>query len=419
MTTDPISKIVACNLCTGCGGCAGAFPNFITMVEDPEQGRRPVVEASTEGRRAASKAADYCAGGGTDWASLSLQDEIDQAWGPVLATWEGWAGDVDVRHRGSSGGAVTALSQFALASGLASGVAHVAAKADDPRLNEAVISRDAEGLLRGSGSRYAQASPAETIGEIAQGNEQIAFVGKPCDVASVAKSIHTDPQLAANIPLTIGIFCAGAPNLVATQSLLDRLGVPEDARLTDLRYRGQGWPGLMQAEWENSDGSRSLSQGISYAEGWGSILQSSRRWRCRVCADHTGAFADISVGDPWHAPPKGDVDAGRSLIVARTARGRAFVEAAIAAGVLVAEARSRDVIARAQPNLSATHGAVWGRRLAMRALGMTAPADRGQQIFKLWLKLSVKQKGQSILGTWKRVLREKLWRPVVIAGGGQ
>ena len=203
MTTDPISKIVACNLCTGCGGCAGAFPDFIKMVEDPEQGRRPVVEASAEGRCAAVKAADYCAGGGTDWASLSLQDEIDEAWGPVLATWEGWAGDVDVRHHGSSGGVVTALSQFALASGVASGVAHVAAKADDPRLNEAVISRDAEGLMRGAGSRYAQASPAETIGEIAQGNEQVAFVGKPCDVASVAKSIQADTQLAANIQLTI------------------------------------------------------------------------------------------------------------------------------------------------------------------------------------------------------------------------
>jgi coenzyme F420 hydrogenase subunit beta len=89
----------------------------------------------------------------------------------------------------------------------------------------------------------------------------------------------------------------------------------------------------MQAEWTDADGTHRVSDGIPYAEGWGRILQSERRWRCRVCADHTGAFADISVGDPWHAPPEGDTDAGRSLIVARTPRGRAFVEAAIAAGV--------------------------------------------------------------------------------------
>ncbi len=160
------------------------------------------------------------------------------------------------------------------------------------------------------------------------------------------------------LPLTIAIFCAGAPNLVATGHLLDRLGVPKGARLTDLRYRGAGWPGLMQARWRDGSGAEQESEGIPYAEGWGRILQTGRRWRCRVCADHTGAFADISVGDPWHNPPAGDTDAGRSLIVARTPRGKAFVEAAIRAGVLVAEPRPRDVIARAQPNLAATHGAV-------------------------------------------------------------
>lgn len=419
MTMDPISKIVACNLCTGCGGCAGAFPEFIKMVDDPEHGRRPVVDATAQGKRAALQAATYCAGGGTDWNKLSLRDEIDEAWGPVLATWEGWASDTDVRHRGSSGGAVTALSQFALTSKVVSGVAHVAAKADDPRLNEVVISRSKRSLMRGAGSRYAQASPAEAIGEIAKGNDRIAFVGKPCDVASVSKAMNADPHLAAKIPLTIAIFCAGAPNLVATQSLLDRLAVPKDARLTELRYRGNGWPGLMQAKWEDVEGVLCVSEGISYAEGWGSILQSSRRWRCRVCADHTGAFADISVGDPWHTPPNGNTDDGRSLIVARTARGQAFVEEAIATGVLVAEARSRDVIERAQPNLSETHGAVWGRRFAMRMLGMLAPVDCGQQLFSLWLKLSFKKKGQSVVGTWKRIVRERLWRSISIAERGR
>jgi coenzyme F420 hydrogenase subunit beta len=171
----------------------------------------------------------------------------------------------------------------------------------------------------------------------------------------------------------------------------------------------------MQAEWVEADGRRNTSEGIPYAEGWGSILQSSRRWRCRVCTDHTGAFADISIGDPWHAPPSGNVDAGRSLIVARTERGRCFVERAIRDGVLVAESRSRDVIARAQPNLSATHGAAWGRRIAVRALGIAAPKDRSQRLFGLWLGLPAKQKLQSILGTWKRVLRDRLWRPTHVS----
>jgi coenzyme F420 hydrogenase subunit beta len=226
------------------------------MVDDPVHGRRPMVQPTAEGQRASIKAAKYCAGDSTDWGTLSVRDEIDKAWGPVLAAWEGWASDPDVRHRGSSGGAVTALSQFALVSGAASGVAHIAAKADDPRLNEAVISRDHTGLMRGAGSRYSQASPAEAIGAISNGEDRVAFVGKPCDVASVSKAMSVDPELAKKIPLTIAIFCAGAPNLAATESLLDRLGVPKHARLKDLRYRGNGWPGLMQAVWEDSAGSQ-------------------------------------------------------------------------------------------------------------------------------------------------------------------
>jgi len=416
MTADPITRVVARNLCTGCGACAGAFPEAIRMVDHPVHGRRPVVTPGAQGRRAARAAVGLCAGAGSDWRPLERRDAIDRDWGPVVAAWEGWATDAEIRHIGSSGGAVTALASFALSSGSAQGVAHVTAREDDPRLNKATISRTREELLRGAGSRYAQASPLEILGRVAEQEERVAFIGKPCDVASLHKSMQADAGLAAKIPVTIAIFCAGAPNLVATDRLLDRLGVPKQARLVDLRYRGHGWPGLMHATWIDAEGQHRQSGGIPYAEGWGQILQSERRWRCRVCADHTGAFADIAVGDPWHAAPVGETQAGRSLIIARTARGRAFVEAAIAAGVLVAEPRSRDVIAQAQPNLAATHGAVWGRRLAMRMLGLSAPMDRGRGHVRLWWGLPVRQKMQSVLGTWKRVLRERLWRAVQVDG---
>mgnify|MGYP001815747542 CR=1 FL=1 len=267
--------------------------------------------------------------------------------------------------------------------------------------------------------QFREASAAESLGRIASNDQKAVFVGKPCDVASARKAMQADAALDDRIPLTIAIFCAGQPNLVATQRLLDRLGVPKDAHLTDLRYRGQGWPGLMQARWLDEKGFERESDAIPYAEGWSEILQSGRRWRCRVCADHAGAFADISVGDPWHAPPEGDTDAGRSLIVARTPRGKAFIEDALRSGALVAEPRSRDVIGRAQPNLRTTHGAAWGRRIAMRALGLAAPRDRGQGLFRLWLGLPTRQKLQSIAGTWKRVVRERLWRPVRVAGDGR
>ena len=269
--------------------------------------------------------------------------------------------------------------------------------------------------MRGTGSRYAQASPAEMLGKIARHDDQVVFIGKPCDVASVHQAMRSWAELSGKILLTISIFCAGAPNLTATERLLDKLEVPKNAKLVDLRYRGNGWPGLMQAIWKDPQGVLHKSKSITYAEGWGRYLQSERRWRCRICSDHTGAFADISVGDPWHAPPSGEQDKGRSLIIARTKRGLEFVEAAIQAETIVAVPRPRDVIARAQPNLKNTHGAVWGRSLAMRTVGLRAPRTLGQPLFSLWMELPLKQKIQSVLGTWKRILHERLWRKVTIS----
>jgi coenzyme F420 hydrogenase subunit beta len=413
---DPISRIVANNLCTGCGLCAGAFPQAIRMVEDPVNGRRPVVAPGRASHAAAEKAAGLCAGAGADFTALPRKDAVDAEWGPVLATWEGWAADDAIRHKGSSGGAVTALALFALSRGDVAGVAHVAARADDPRRNAAVLSTDREGLMRGAGSRYAQASPGEILPAVMAAEGPVAFVGKPCDVAGMARLRAQDADMARKLPILIGIFCAGAPNLLATDRLLTRLGVPEGAAVTDLRYRGEGWPGLMAAKFVDDAGKAGETDGISYAQGWGEVLQSERRWRCRICADHTGAFADISVGDPWHNPPKGDTVPGRSLIIARTEAGRALIEAAIAAGAIVAEPRGRDVIGKAQPNLRQAHGAAWGRRLAMRIALMPVPQDKGAGLFALWRGLTVKEQVQSVAGALKRIWRARLWRPVVVRG---
>jgi coenzyme F420 hydrogenase subunit beta len=414
LASDPITRTVATNLCTGCGLCAGAFPASIRMVEDPVNGRRPVVAATPAARADAQQAARLCAGAGADFTRLPRADETDAAWGPILATYEGWAADDEIRHRGSSGGAVTALTLFALTQGTVSGVAHVTARADDPRRNETVRSTDRAGLLRGAGSRYAQASPGEILPAVIAAEGPTAFVGKPCDVASMAKLRDDSADMAARLPLLIAIFCAGAPNLQATDRLLNRLGVPADAKLTDLRYRGDGWPGLMAARYTDAQGQPQETLGISYAKGWGEVLQSERRWRCRICADHTGAFADISVGDPWHNPPAGDTVPGRSLIIARTPAGLALIKAAIAAGAIIAEPRDRDIIDAAQPNLRQAHGAAWGRRLAMRLSGMPVPQDRGAGLFSLWTGLPLRDKVQSVAGALKRILRARLWRPVTI-----
>ena len=103
------------------------------------------------------------------------------------------------------------MALFAVQSGKVGAVAHTIADDTDPRHTRTTLSRTRDEMLRGAGSRYAQASPAEALADLPA--DPVVFIGKPCDVASVAKAQVVRADLAQAVPLTIAIFCAGAPNL--------------------------------------------------------------------------------------------------------------------------------------------------------------------------------------------------------------
>ena len=167
-------------------------------------------------------------------------------------------------------------------------------------------------------------------------------------------------------------------------------------------FPGSGWSpfpiqqnSAIDAEiFRDDDGSEHVRE-LTYEQSWGQVLQRHRQWRCHVCADHTGEFADVAVGDPWYRPIGRD-EAGDSLIVARTARGRRIVEQAIAAGYLDAKPVGVEILAASQPNLLKTCGAVWGRLLVLRLLGCLAPRYRNMPLFRHWRRLG----GATSSGRW-------------------
>jgi coenzyme F420 hydrogenase subunit beta len=168
----------------------------------------------------------------------------------------------------------------------------------------------------------------------------------------------------------------------------------------------------MAATYLTPEGAEMTTRGISYEEGWGDILQKHRQWRCHLCADHTGEFADISVGDPWDKPRDGGDPRGSSLIVVRSARGRAFLKAAIAAGAIAATPRPLGSLAAAQPNLARTRRILFGRLMGLRILGLSAPRYRGWELASLWLfRTGFRDKLGSVAGTVRRALGRRLWIP--------
>lgn len=401
-----IEDVVRNHLCTGCGACAAAAPKAFTMTDVASTGRRPLVIRQVT-RHEQAQALAVCPGATATRAELpeTADPTMAREWGPILESWEAYAADPSVRHNSSSGGAVTALGVFALEAKNFAGVAHIKANPEKPIFNIATISRNPSDVIAASGSRYAPASPCESLTEIAQGEGQYAFIGKPCDVEATSRMAKRDPQLAQKIGLTISIFCAGVPSLNGTKALLKRLGVEDPETVQSLRYRGAGWPGTMAAVLKSGE----ETPGISYSEGWGDILQKHRQWRCHVCADHTGEHADLSIGDPWDRPSNDLNEAGRSLIIVRSERGRQFLKDAIAAGVIVAERRTNDAVALAQPNLSRTRRILFGRLAGLRLLGLAAPAHPGFALGRLWLKhISLRDKAASVIGTMQRARAKRL-----------
>jgi coenzyme F420 hydrogenase subunit beta len=401
-----VRDVAEYQLCSGCGACAAFAPGAITMVDDLDHGRRPIIAPG--GDEPARRALRVCPGielAHDNAGDNALLADLRAGWGPVRRVWEGHAGDAAIRHAGSSGGAASALALWSLERGGMHGVIHAAARQDAPYLNETVISRTRDELLARTGSRYAPASPCDGLGMAEAAPAPCVFIGKPCDVAGAAKLARERPALAQKLGLTIAFFCAGAPSTRGTLDLMKKVGVPDPRTITALRYRGNGWPGRWTVRWTDAAGNEH-ERSLTYDESWG-FLQKYRQWRCYICPDHTGEFADVAVGDPWHTAPK-EGEAGRSLILARTARGERAIEAAARDGYLVLEREDAQLLPRSQPNLLTTRGRLWGQLMALRIKHVPTPRYRGFKTLKWWIGLSLRDKAQSTLGTVRRVTRRGL-----------
>lgn len=403
-----IREVAERNLCSGCGVCAYLQPEAIQMVDTREQGRRPLVLVEVNGRAVSTGSALRACPG----AAIEHQDEgppahlqdLGSDWGPVLELWEGWASDPEIRWSGSSGGVATALALHCIEKDRVHGVLHVVPRNDRPLLNHSVLSRTRSDLLAGAGSRYAPASPCERLDLIENAPASCVFIGKPCDIAGARNAARQRPALARNLSLTIAVFCAGTPTTNGTIAAVQSVGMDPDT-ISSVTYRGQGWPGRFTVT-DNTGQVRSLS----YEQSWGEILQKHRQWRCMICPDHTGEFADVSVGDPWYRPIESG-DPGKSLVLVRSDAGRAAVRRAIADGELILTRVGSDTLPRSQPNLLVTRGAVWGRTTVMSAMGLPVPQFRRVPTFPVWWAvLSPRQKASSLLGTIRRIIRRKLHR---------
>lgn len=398
-----LEDVVDYQLCSGCGLCA-AENDSIQMIDVLDVGRRPSGDDLSQ-----YTVPGYCPGVGLSHSatdhSAGISEELYDAWGPVLEVWEGYAADEQVRFSSSSGGGITALTSFLLDEKMVSGVVHTGANESAPYLTQSVYSMSSEELKKHSGSRYSASSPCELIGQIKRAQGQSAFVGKPCDAAAVTMKAKTDTQLAEKLYVNISFFCAGTPSGNGNMQLIAREGGVA-GETASLKYRGHGWPGLWRAV-TTSDKKMELT----YAESW-DYLQRYRQWRCYVCVDHSGEFADISFGDPWYKAPE-EGDSGKSMIVVRTGKGRLLLQQAVAKGYIILEKQELGLLSASQPNLLKARGNLWGRLFILKIMGCAVPRYDGYSLSQFWRsELNWREKFSSLAGTLKRIKTKSLYKRI-------
>lgn len=382
-----VANVVQNDNCSGCGACA-LLSERIQMKLAPDGFLRPVFASDAEIRADSSDRTvetfnSICPGRRVNSPRSPLASQHNASLGWYVSSWEGWATDDEIRRLGSSGGVLTAISDWLVRTGQSKSAVASADSSSRPGRTVPVRIMTRDEALAAAGSRYA---PVSTISLLNGVDRDTAIVAKPCEASALRQlhEMHGIPDVQR--PILLSFFCAGTPSQHATDVLCESLGVrPED--VTGLRYRGDGWPGNFAVSMVGD------TRSLSYDESWGKHLGRALQRRCKICPDGVGESADIAVGDYWAVDDRGyplfHDDDGRSAVIARTQRGHELLMTAVQENVITLREIDINSVAAVQPlqvqRRRTLAGRLTGRLLAGKRIpryvgfGLLAAAARNRR----------------------------------------
>jgi coenzyme F420 hydrogenase subunit beta len=397
-----IDSIVKNGLCTGCGICEAIAPKGAIQIKINRAGYARPSQKETIPEDSENIIRDVCPG--IRIGHPNGVRNYDAQWGPLVGVRAGHAAEKETRRQGSSGGVISALAIHLLQQHEVNFIAQIAVSSTDPLKNELQISRTQEDVLRAAGSRYSPSAPLQSMRELLAYGQKFAFIGKPCDVAALRRYAQYDKRVDEFVPYMLSFMCAGIPSIEGTYELLLKLGV-DRSKLKSFRYRGDGWPGMARAI-TNED----KVFEADYNSSWGTVLNRHLQFRCKICPDGTGEFADVVCADAWYGkdgyPDFAERD-GRSLILSRTSKGEALVASVIGSKGIQANELPVKEIARMQPYQVHRKQVVLGRLIATFLARGRAPIYSRMGLMRLALRANKIDWLKNAWGTYRRARGEK------------
>ncbi|HCC04318.1 MAG TPA: hypothetical protein DEP51_05645 [Clostridiales bacterium] len=401
---DCVENVLKNDNCVGCGLCSQMFQGYYGMQLTEQGFFRPKKFKEINNKELEETFKELCPG-------YIRRKELDSdknigIWGNYVSLVTGYSANEEIRYKASTGGTLTSVLLYLFDNKIIDKVLQVQANSSKPYISKYIITTTREDIINSIGSRYAPTFLFSQLNEIKNNKGKIAVVGKPCEIATLKRYVEKY-EIEDKIFCYLSFFCGGTPSLNATLEILEKHNLNKND-ITELKYRGEGWPGYFKAVNKNGE-----TKKISYMDSWSKQLSKNIQNSCKICTDGIGEMADLVFGDAWNLNENGKPDfkekKGVNFIFCRNKLGKEILDNAVKNNYVIIENKNLDdaILSKMQP-YQAKHRKLVYYKILGKKICLRCVPKYPRKLFKNFSKSEkCKNKIKETLLSIKNELRKK------------